>query len=93
MKKELTFNQQQFKKKVLEELKPILEWYNDYLNFRFEFEDDNFHLHIIEDYCCHLHVRGILDDDGSIYQISSTTNHSVSKDIYDEVMRFIEDMM
>ena len=93
MKKELTFNQQQFRKKVLEELKPTLEWYSNYLNFRFKFEDDIFHLHIIEDCCCHLHVRGIFDADGSIYQISSTTNHSVSQDIYDEVMNFIREMM
>ena len=88
-RKELTETQAKFRKAILKELKPNLQWYNDCVNVQIDFEDDeHFHLHIIEDYECHLHIRGEIDDDS--LNIMNVTNHSVSQDIFDETMDFVK---
>jgi len=79
--------QAEFRRSILEGLKPRLQDYTDYVNVRVDFKDkDHFHVHIIEDYQCHLHVRGEFDED--YVNITSVTNHSVSKDLFDETMDF-----
>ena len=88
--KTITTTQAEFRRAILEELKPELVWYNDCINVRIDFKDeDHFHIHIIEDYQCHLHIRGTFDGD-SIQSIDSVVNHSVSRDIFDETMNFLQ---
>jgi len=93
MKQELTKNQSNFKNKILNELKPELQWVNDCINIRIDFKDEEqFHIHIIEDDICHLHVRGILCDDGSLLTIKSIRNNSVSQDTFNTTMDFLNDL-
>lgn len=90
MKKELTPAQKSFREKIFDELKPELQWANEYINIRVSFDGNKFHLHIIEDYCAHLHVRGELYDDDGIFTIEKVTNHA-SDDVLYTTMDFLRE--
>ena len=89
MSKVKTEKQLEFRRRVLEDLKPRLQWYNDCINIKIEFKTkDSFHLHVIEDYITHLHVHGELTEYGvSIFRTSTST----TQDVYNETMDFLND--
>ena len=88
-RKKLTKKQEKFRCACLEDLKTELQWSNDCINMRIDFPDKNrFHLHVIEDYCSHLHVRGELEN-GEVFSINKVSS-CVTKDLFFQVLEFLK---
>ena len=89
-RKELSKQAKDFRERVLEELKPELQWTNDCINIHFSFKkkgnEEYFHVDFIEDYCSHLHVRGWFNDD--LIEITSVRSN-VTHDMFNEVMNYL----
>ena len=86
---ELKGYQKKFREAILEELKSTLQFYTDYINIRIQFfKDRQFHIHIIEDGCAHLHLRGELNTDSSI-TINRVTVNGASQDALFETFDFV----
>ena len=91
-RKELSEQAQNLKQRLLEDLLPDLQWSNDTIHIHFSFEekgdDEYFHIDIIEDYQCHLHIRGWFNDD--LLEITSI-HSNVTHDLFYDVLSFLKE--
>lgn len=89
-KRELSSREKKFKELAKNILTEALYWDNTcqvWISFP---KENEFHIHIIEDYCSHMHIRGTIDDGVEVRSTHSALCSGTTRDALDAMDEIID---